>query len=290
MTLLALVERHNKIFRRDKLSVFFSLLSVLIMLALYVLFLQKTQLDSFEQQMTITTDVRLLVSEWMIAGLLSISAITTTLGALGIAVRDMEFKVKADFLTAPISRTILQLSYVINASIVGVFMSLIILIIAEIYLYIQGGLLLSFVVNLQLIGLIILSVFVASAFNVMFVAFIDSLNAFSALSTVLGTVIGFICGIYIPIGVLPVAVQKVIILFPLSHSTVLFRDVLMSQTIDKVFHGLPKEVQTNYESMFGIVYQLGDYTFTPAMSTMILVICGIIFTSIAIAVMRVKNR
>lgn len=290
MTLLALVERHNKIFRRDKLSVFFSLLSVLIMLALYVLFLQKTQLDSFEQQMTITTDVRLLVSEWMIAGLLSISAITTTLGALGIAVRDMEFKVKADFLTAPISRTILQLSYVINASIVGVFMSLIILIIAEIYLYIQGGLLLSFVVNLQLIGLIILSVFVASAFNVMFVAFIDSLNAFSALSTVLGTVIGFICGIYIPIGILPAAVQKVIILFPLSHSTVLFRDVLMSQTIDKVFHGLPKEVQTNYESMFGMVYQLGEYSFTPLVSIVILVLCGIIFTSIAIAVMRVKNR
>ncbi|GGG33970.1 ABC transporter [Lysinibacillus alkalisoli] len=290
MTWLALVERHNKIFRRDKLSMFFSLLSVLIMLALYVLFLQKTQLDSFEQQMTITTDVRLLVSEWMIAGLLSISAITTTLGALGIAVRDMEFKVKADFLTAPISRTVLQLSYVINASIVGVFMSLIILIIAEIYLYIQGGLLLPFVVNLQLIGLIILSVFVASAFNVMFVAFIDSLNAFSALSTVLGTVIGFICGIYIPIGVLPEAVQKVIILFPLSHSTVLFRDVLMSQTIDKVFHGLPKEVQTNYESMFGMVYQLGEYSFTPLVSIVILVLCGIVFTSIAIVIMRMKNR
>ena len=45
----SLVSRNNKVFRRDKLLVFFSFLSVIIVLILYLVFLQKLQIDAIEQ-------------------------------------------------------------------------------------------------------------------------------------------------------------------------------------------------------------------------------------------------
>jgi multidrug/hemolysin transport system permease protein len=61
------------------------------------------------------------------------------------------------------------------------------------------------------------------------VSWFKSINAFSTASSIVGTLIGFITGIYIPIGSVPEAVQMVIKIFPPSHAAVLFRSVMMEQ-------------------------------------------------------------
>ncbi|MEG0385713.1 MAG: ABC transporter permease, partial [Solibacillus sp.] len=123
--LISLVSRNNKMFRRDKTQVFFSLLSVIIVIALYGMFLQKMQVDAIEQVTKATPETITMVNEWLVAGLLSMIAVTTTLGAFGIAIQDLESKSAADFLTAPISRAKIQLSYVLNAFFIGFIFSFI---------------------------------------------------------------------------------------------------------------------------------------------------------------------
>ena len=95
--LFSLVLRNNKIFRRDKTQVFFSLLSVIIVIVLYAVFLQKMQVDAIERLTEATPELIAMVNEWLVAGLLSMIAVSTTLGAYGIAVKDQESKVQADF-------------------------------------------------------------------------------------------------------------------------------------------------------------------------------------------------
>ena len=55
------------------------------------------QVDAIERLTEATPELITMVNEWLVAGLLSMIAVSTTLGAYGIAVKDQESKVQADF-------------------------------------------------------------------------------------------------------------------------------------------------------------------------------------------------
>ncbi|WP_242850114.1 ABC transporter permease, partial [Clostridium polynesiense] len=211
--------RNLKIFFREKSSVFFSLLGVFIIIGLYVLFLG----DTFVRGMENVPGIRFLMDSWIMAGLLAVTSITTTMGAYGAMVDDKTSKRIKDFNAAPIKRYKIAGGYVLSSYIIGVIMSFLTFILAEIYIVSSGGELLSAVEMAQASGLILLNVLSSSAMIFFIVSFFNSNSAFSTASTVIGTLIGFLTGIYIPMGSLPESVQTVIKLFPVSHGGVLFR-------------------------------------------------------------------
>ncbi|MFA7746513.1 ABC transporter permease, partial [Salinicoccus roseus] len=79
-SLSSLISRNIKIYFRDRTLLLLSLLSVFIVILLYAVFLQQTQLDAIKALVGSTDDSKAMVNEWMVAGLLSITAVTTTLG------------------------------------------------------------------------------------------------------------------------------------------------------------------------------------------------------------------
>ena len=95
--MLNLAVRNLKIFFRDKASVFFSFLSVIIIIGLYVLFLG----DVITAGMDEMPGVRFLMDSWIASGLMAVTSITSTMGAFGIMVEDRARKNSRDFLTAP---------------------------------------------------------------------------------------------------------------------------------------------------------------------------------------------
>jgi multidrug/hemolysin transport system permease protein len=70
--------------------------------------------------------------------------------------------------------------------------------------------------------------------------------------------IGFLTGIYIPIGNLPEAVQTVIKIFPPSHMAVLFRKIMMQQSEKIAFAGAPSEILESFRLELGIALKVGD--------------------------------
>ena len=58
-----------------------------------------------------------------------------------------------------------------------------------------------------------------------------SANAFGTLSSLIGTLIGFLTGVYVPIGNLPEFIQNVIKIFPISHAAAALRQVMMAEAI-----------------------------------------------------------
>lgn len=68
--------------------------------------------------------------------------------------------------------------------------------------------------KIKVLGLIILTVIFASFMMFFMVSCFKSVNAYSTACTVIGTLIGFLTGVYIPIGNLPESVQTVVKLFP----------------------------------------------------------------------------
>lgn len=289
-SLISLVSRHNKVFRRDRTAVFYSLLSILIVIGLYFIFLQKMQIDAIKQVTDSTPDVVAMVNEWVVAGLLSMIAVTTTLGAFGLVVQDRESKVAADFLTAPISRAKIQLSYVINAFLIGLTFTFIAFMISIIFIVATGGSLLPFEQLLKVSGLLILTVSLASAMNMLFVLFTNTLSAFSTLSTIIGTIIGFLAGVYVPIGALPTFAQNLIMVFPISHSSLLLRDAFMAESINKVFAGAPAEFIEQYKTTYGVIYEMNGTTLSTTTSLAVIIGSIFIFSLFAIIIFNKKNK
>ncbi|EON72808.1 ABC transporter permease [Lysinibacillus sphaericus] len=288
--LTSLVLRNNKVFRRDKTQVFFSLLSVIIVIVLYAVFLQKMQVDAIEQMAEATPEMVTMVNEWLVAGLLSMIAVTSTLATFGIAVKDTESKATADLLTAPISRATIQFSYVLNAFVIGCIFAFIALIGCEIFIVATGGELLSIGGFMKVIGILLLSVLLASVFNVVLVLFVHTQNSFSTLTTIVGTALGFLCGVYVPVGVLPGFAQNLVMYFPISHTTLLLRNAFMENSITKVFEGVPASHVEAYKVNYGVVYELNGHLLSPTTSFIVILATIVVLAVLSVIMFKKKNK
>ena len=251
-----LIYRNVSLYFRDRVSVFFSLMSVFIVILLYVFFLSNVQVQSISKQIggvVNENNIAYLINTWVLAGLLSIMAVTTTLGALGFMVSDRENKIIVDFKSSPLSISSYPLAGVLSAVIVGFTVSLIAFIIYGIYMFLATGYFFSLMIILKTMALILFSTIMSSALMGLIVSFISTNSAYSSLSLIIGTSIGFVNGLYIAIGQLPEKVQMVIKFLPFSHIAAVFRQIMMEDSIPIAFVGAPIEVIETYKEMFGVV-------------------------------------
>ncbi|KFZ26495.1 MAG: ABC-2 type transporter [Candidatus Izimaplasma bacterium HR2] len=257
--LYQLVLRNTKIFLRDKATVFFSFLSVIIIIIMYVLFLGKMQTDTLSEAYNNVDGIDWLVSSWIMAGILTVSTVTVPLSAIGTLINDRTTGVLNDFYTSPINRNLLALSYLMSSWVIAFIMVGLNFIVGQTYVVIMGGEILGFISTIKILGLVLLSIMTFSSLFFYIALFMKTSNAFSTLATLIGTFIGFLGGIYIPIGVLGKNVQIVMNLLPSAHSVTLMRNIYMEGAIDKVFANAPIEAFEDYSFMFGLEVNIGDH-------------------------------
>ena len=285
--MLSIAQRNLRLFFRDKTAVFFSLLSVLIIIGLYVLFLGDTITSGMGEA---GENARFLVDSWIMAGLLAITSMTTTMGAFGVMIDDRHLKIMKDFSASPLKRSSLVGGYITSSLMIGIIISLITLVLAELYILAYGGELLSLLNVFKVLGLIVLSVLSSCAMMFFFVSFLKTPNSFATASTVMGTLIGFLTGIYIPIGNLPEAVQFVVKIFPVSHAGALFRQVMMEEPMAEVFANAPADAVDSFREMMGVTYSFGDYQLTPLIHILILIASAALFYGLAIFNVSRKSK
>ena len=138
--MIRFAKRNLMVFFRDKSAVFFSLLSALIIVALYALFLGDTMTQGYEA----VPEVRALMDSWIVAGILAITSITTTMGAYGTMVDDRARKIEKDFHCSPLHKSSIAGGYILSAFLIGVVMTLVALVLGEVYIVATGGPWLSF--------------------------------------------------------------------------------------------------------------------------------------------------
>ncbi len=282
MILWQLVLRNLKRYLRDKAAVFFSFLSVIIILALYIFFLGKMQSDNLASHFGDIPGIDWLVASWVMSGIIIVSTVTVPLGAIGNLIDDRVNLTLNDFYVSPIKRNTLALSYLISAWVIGFIMVLINFFVANIYVLMQGGKLLSLIMTVKILGLIILSIMTFSSFFFFLSIFIKTRNAYGMLSTLVGTFIGFLGGIYIPIGVLSKNVQTVISILPVSHAVTLMRRLFMAGAIDKVFTGADAQLYDSYASIYGLNVEIGNMQFESWHMLLSMIIFMVIFYALSV--------
>jgi multidrug/hemolysin transport system permease protein len=271
--MLNIANRNIKLFFREKGNVFFSLLGVFIIIGLYLLFLGEAWGSGFGE----LEGVKPMMAAWIMAGVVAVTSITTTMGAFGTMVEDKSNKIMKDFNAAPIKRYQIVGGYMLSAYVVGLIMSMVAFILGQLYIVYAGGTFLDLPTTLKVLGTIALSVLASTSLLFFLVSFFQSNGAFGTASTVLGSLIGFLTGIYMPIGQLPETVQWIIKFFPVSHSAVMLRQLFMEVPIQKVFEDVPIEYVEEVKNTLGVQFQYGDYTASYSLHLAVLAGTAVLF-------------
>ncbi len=294
---VSITKRNCLVYLRDRAAVFFSMLAMLIVLMLMGVFLGNMNEENIVNLLKEYGGVRdtvldqqharELVQYWTLAGILVVNAVTVTLSVVGSRVTDNSEGKLASFYSAPVSRNIIALSYVTSAALIGIFMCLLTLAIALCYIAATGGTMLGCRALAEIFLLIVLNVCIFSILMYLLALFIKSSSAWSGIATVVGTLVGFVGAIYLPMGYLPDGVAAALKCLPILHGTSLLREVCCAGVLEKTFAGLPAQVPSEYKEYMGIRVEMGGQIISGAYQVLFLVGCGILaFVIIAF----VQNR
>lgn len=284
--MISFVSRNLKVFFRDKTAVFFSLLAVLIVLGLYIFFLGDVWVDSFPN----IKGVKNLMNCWIIAGLIGVTSVTANMGAFGTMIEDKSKNKIKDFYVSPIKKSKIVGGYIISSFIVGSMMSVVTLIISQIYLVYSGVDVLNFKELTEVFLIILMTSLSNSAMILFIVSLFSSEKAFSTASTIVGTLIGFITGIYLPISMLPDSVQIIVKLFPTSHGISILRQIFMKKQMDISFADVPTNYINEFKESMGVVYYINDKLVSNTTIVFILIASTIIFFFLAVLILYKKKK
>lgn len=273
--MLSLMKRNMLLFFKDRTSVFFSFMAVFVVLGLYVCFLGDMMIQPLKQDFPDTA--REISDTWIMAGTLGIVSLTTSLSVLGIIIEDKSKSILNDFYIAPISQMKVTSAYLLSTICITFLVSIVTLLIGELYIVAYGGAFMPLSSLIQVLACMILSILSCTSMLYFFMSFFKSATSFSNVTTIIGTLSGFLMGIYVPVGALPKLLQTVISLFPPSHCAALFRNIMMNDVLQRTFQKLPVEALTAFKKQFGLIYSYGEHTTNSLDHILIIAAMGVVF-------------
>lgn len=285
-----LTKRHMTIFFRDRGAVFFSLLSPLILFLLYFLFLGNTTLDNLEEKLPFAdkTELQHFLDSWIYAGVVMTAAVTTGLAALGVFVNDRESGRFVDFAVSPVPRWKVTVSYLLATAGVAAIITTVVYLVAQIHLIAQGAPVPSAEIILQTVARYLLTAVSFAALSSLVVTFVRSNGAFTSISIIVGTSIGFAAGVYVPFGLLSTGVANVLNALPFAQSAALIREPFVSQSLAPIIDGQPAAVEQGIVDAYGLEAVIGDTTLTTPMIVGILLAIGAV--ALVLAVGRISRK
>ena len=229
---LGLTKRNMLVFFTDKGTLFFSMLTPMIILLLYILFLKNSLLSSLQdaatglENLVAAKDMEQFVNGLLLTGIISSALITIPYNALEIIVRDREDRVDLDMLSTPVKRFEIILSYFFAAVISAFMQTMIVLAVGIGILSMSGDMYLTALDIAKLVGAVFLGTVSSTSVFMVVMMFFKSMGTCGAFMGILSAVSGFVIGAYMPLSQFNKGIQNVCNLVPATGITVLIRNYL----------------------------------------------------------------
>lgn len=285
--LFSLTKRNVKLYFASKSNIFFSMLAVIILIGLHFIVFRKMNADNFLSQ-GFKVDKKWLF--WlsdclMLSSIIPIGAVTVSLTSIGQIVTDKEKNIINDFYVSPVSKTVLLLSYLLSSFIIGIIILLGFTVFFEIYLIAIYGISFTLFQFICILGVIMLSLLLGNFFVMLVVSFVKREQAMGAIGTIIGTMLGFFCGAYVPVGVLGENVTKIFTVLPFLPITALARQSFF-MNISKT--GLQKEwISGEFAKIYG--YELFLNNQKLSILSLILIVVGFVVLFSILLIIRFKK-
>ena len=241
--ILGFIKRNVLLFFKDWQSILFSLLTSIIVLVLYLLFLKGTFVSAIQSameqypgltSMVSQKDIAMFANLFLLSGILGSAMISVPFSCITVLVKDRANKVDYDILSTPLKRGQIIFAYFVSAVLTSILLNSIILAVGLIGIRMQGNMYLNASQVIKAFSIVALGSISASSIFMIVVLFFKTVSACEAFFGILSAASGFVIGAYIPISQFSDGVQTVCNLFPASQITIMLRNILLNGLLDHI--------------------------------------------------------
>ena len=241
--ILGFIKRNLLLFFKDWQSILFSLLTSIIVLVLYLLFLKGTFVSAIQSameqypglaSMVPQKDIDMFANLFLLSGILGSAMISVPFSCITVLVKDRANKVDYDILATPMKREQIIFAYFVSAVLTSILLNSIILAVGLIGIRMQGNMYLNISQVIKAFSIVALGSISASAIFMIVVLFFKTVSACEAFFGILSAASGFVIGAYIPISQFSNEVQTVCNLFPASQITIMLRNILLNGLLEHI--------------------------------------------------------
>ena len=241
--ILGFIKRNVLLFFKDWQSILFSLLTSIIVLVLYLLFLKGTFVSAIQRameqypglaSMVPQKDIDMFANLFLLSGILGSAMISVPFSCITVLVKDRANKVDYDILATPMKREQIIFAYFVSAVLTSTLLTDIILAVGLIGIRMQGNMYLNISQVVKVFSVVALGSISASAIFMIVVLFFKTVSACEAFFGILSAASGFVIGAYIPISQFSNEVQTVCNLFPASQITIMLRNILLNGLLEHI--------------------------------------------------------
>lgn len=241
--ILGFIKRNVLLFFKDWQSILFSLLTSIIVLVLYLLFLKGTFVSAIQSameqypglaSMVPQKDIAMFANLFLLSGILGSAMISVPFSCITVVVKDRANKVDYDILATPMKRGQIIFAYFVSAVLTSTLLTDIILAVGLIGIRMQGNMYLNASQVIKAFSVVALGSISASAIFMIIVLFFKTVSACETFFGILSAASGFVIGAYIPISQFSNEIQTVCNLFPASQITIMLRNILLNGLLEHI--------------------------------------------------------
>lgn len=303
--LFSLVGRNTKCYFKDKFTFFMSLITPLILFVLYVTFLRNVYIESFNKNcpegLVDESVINGITGAWLMSSILSVSAVTVAFCSNIIMITDKMNGNVNDFKVSSVKGTTISLSYFISNFFVTLIVLLVIMCIGHIYLACVG-----WYIPVGDVFMIVVDIICCTLFGTLLAgvveSFVSSQGGLSAVSTLVSSMYGFICGAYMPLAQFDEGLRNVLCLLPGTYGVGIMRNHYMNgylsamesafaengmdaAAIEEIIYG-NNGIKASFD---GNLYLFGTEIPFGAMYAILLGTCAVLLAAY-IAIVIIKNK
>ena len=256
-----LVCRNIKLYFKDKETFFMSLITPLILLALFVTFLNNVYKDSLTMIIGegVVSDkiINSFSGGWLLSSLMGVCCVTIAFCS-NVQVGDKVNGALQDLKCTPTKQSIISFSYFVANFFTTFIICFVAMLVGFIYLGVIGWYLTIgdvLLIFLNMILCILFGTLLASIVE----SFISNQGGLSAVATLVSSLYGFLCGAYMPISQFGAGIRNFVMFIPGTYGVVLFRNYYMNGVLDEFSNSIPAEVMEGIRDSFDAnVYLFGN--------------------------------
>lgn len=245
--IIALWIRNVKLFFRNRLQLF-----LLVILPFFYLYL----LSRLFEIVSINNHIH-----YVLAGIVIIVVFQTSLNIASSTIDDIVSGYMKEILVSPVKRIQIVIGQILASTTIATLQGLLILTVG----YFIGMTYTSILTPITIIGFMILTGLFFSAFGLLIATSVKNSQTFQIVSLTITTPITFLCGVYVPISLLPNGLQYAALFNPMTYATAVFRALSLEKMSVPIDELLTEQ----------LAFQVRNFVITPQLSIIIITFFGI---------------
>ena len=239
-SIIMLTKRNMKLFLRDRMTVFFSFLSTIILVMLYFLFIANiytVQMDDPANggiAMFLAEGAKkFIVYVQMMAGVLVLNSMSLATGAFSTIARDFENKRIDNLLLTPVKTYEIILSYYATGLIASFVINSFTWLLSFLLIGFTTGYWLAAAAFITVLAVLLVASLISCSIMLLITSLVKSSAAIGVINGIAGTFFGFLCGIYMPYSNLGEGTKAIGSFLPFTHLTIWLKQVMLGDAFSQ---------------------------------------------------------